>query len=88
MIANAERSKAADENIAVAGIPVADQFIRWLLPPARFRELIGDPFGGWMRCHAKPQDLSPAMAHDKSPYNNRNETVGTTNRSMAAMPSA
>ena len=54
MIANAERLKAADENTAVTRIPVADQFVRWLLPPAGFRELIGDPFGGRMRCHAKP----------------------------------
>ena len=67
MIANAEGSKAADEHIAVAGIPVADQIARCLLPAAGLRELIGDPLSGRMRRHAKPQDLSPAVAHDQEP---------------------
>jgi hypothetical protein len=48
VIANAERSKAAGEYIAVAGIPVADQIARCLLPAAGLRELIGDSriYGG------------------------------------------
>jgi hypothetical protein len=36
-----------------------------LLPAASFGELIGDPFGRRMRGDPKPQDLPPAMAHDK-----------------------
>ena len=71
MIANAERSKAAGEHMAVAGIAVAEQIVRCPLPAARFRELIGDPLGGRMRRNAKPQDLSPAMPMIKSPYINR-----------------
>src|SRR5215203_5693166 len=42
MIANAERANAADEHVAVAGIPVPDQIACCPLPAARFRELIGD----------------------------------------------
>lgn len=67
MIANAERSKAASEHKAVAGIPVPDQIVRCPLPAARFRELIGDPLSGRVRRYAKPQDLSPAMPHDQEP---------------------
>ena len=88
MVANTQRSKTAGEHVAVAAIPVANQITRWPLPAARFRELIGDPFSGRMRRYAEPQYLSPPCLMIKSPYNNRNETVGTTNRSIAMMPSA
>src|SRR3979411_318115 len=36
-----------------------------LLPATGFSELIGDPFGRWVRGHPKPQDLPSAMAHDQ-----------------------
>jgi hypothetical protein len=29
------------------------------------RDLICDPFRGWMRCDAKPQNMSPAVPHDQ-----------------------
>ena len=67
MIANAERAEAADEHVAVAGIPVSDQIAWRPLPAARFRELIGDPLGSRMRRYAKPQDLSPGVPHDQEP---------------------
>jgi hypothetical protein len=34
---------------------------------------------------AKPQDLPPTMAHDQQPIEQPNDTVGTTNRSIAAI---
>src|SRR4051794_9607369 len=66
-IANTERTKAAKESVAIAGIPVADQVARCRLPAARFRELIGDPLGGRMPRDAKAQDLPPAVPHDQQP---------------------
>src|ERR1700756_3364551 len=41
------------------------QVTRSLLPSTGLGELIGDPFGGRMRGHPKPQDLPPAVAHDQ-----------------------
>ena len=88
MIANAKRLKAAGKHTAVAGIAVADQIARCPFPAVGLRELIGDPLRRRMRRHAKPPYLPPAVAMIRSPYSSRNETVGTTNKSMAAMPSA
>jgi hypothetical protein len=65
MITDAKRTKAVNENFAVAGISVADQIARCVLPTAGFRELIGDPLGGRMRRYAEPQNLPSAVAHDQ-----------------------
>src|SRR5262245_1390262 len=65
MIANAKRAKSSDEYAAVTRIPIADQITRELLPTTGCRQLVGDPFRRWVRCDAKPQDLSPAMPHDQ-----------------------
>jgi hypothetical protein len=67
VIANAERSKTASKHTAIAAIADADQITRRLLPPARLRDLIANPFAGCMRRHAKPRDLSPAVPHDQEP---------------------
>ena len=67
MIANVKGSETVGEHTAVAGIAVADQVARCLLPAVGLRELIGDPLTSRMRRHAKPQDLSPAMPHDQEP---------------------
>jgi hypothetical protein len=88
MIADAKRSKTTAKHVAVAGISVADQIARCLFPAVRLRDLIGDPFAGWMRRHAKPQDLSPAVLHDQQALQQPERAVGTTNRSIATMPSA
>src|SRR5215216_4589852 len=64
LIANAERSNAAGEHVAITGIPVTDQIGRCLLPAACLRELIGDPLSSRMLRYAKPQDLSPIVPHD------------------------
>src|ERR1700738_855707 len=36
-----------------------------LLPAASLSELIGDPFGRWMRSNSEPQQLPPAMPHNQ-----------------------
>src|ERR1700674_4796514 len=38
-----------------------------LFPAASFRDLICDPFCGWMRCDAKPQNMSPTVPQDQEP---------------------
>src|SRR5262249_56656464 len=65
MIANTKRTNASDEYVAVTSIPIADQITRELLPTTGRRQLVGDPFRRWVRCDAKPQDLSPAVPHDQ-----------------------
>jgi hypothetical protein len=65
MIANAKRANASDEYVAVTSIPIADQITRELLPTTGRRQLVGDPFRRWVRCDAKPEDLSPAVPHDQ-----------------------
>src|ERR1700732_3247894 len=83
-VANAYRSESADKDLTIGPVPVTNEIARSLFPPACLRDLICDPFCGWMRCDAKPQNMSPTVPHDQS---RRNEIVGTTNRSIAAMPS-
>src|SRR5262245_10545186 len=65
MIANAKRTNASDEYGAITSIPIADQIARDLLPATGGRQLIGDPRRRWVRCDAKPQDLSPAVPHNQ-----------------------
>ena len=67
MISDTDGSNPTYEYLAVGDIAVPDQVTRDLLPATRHRQLIGDPFGSWMRGHPKPQDLPPAMAHDQQP---------------------
>src|SRR5246500_3086916 len=64
-IANAYRSESADKDLTIGPVPVTDEIARSLFPPACFRDLICDPFCGWMRCDAKPQNMSPAVPHDQ-----------------------
>src|SRR6202035_873910 len=64
-IADAYRSESADKNLTISAVPVTDEIAGSLFPPACFRDLICDPFCGWMRCDAKPQNMSPAVSHDQ-----------------------
>ena len=65
MIANAERSKAAGEQVTVAAIPIADQIAGCVPPATSFRELIGDPLGGRVWRYAKPEVLTTAVPHNQ-----------------------
>jgi hypothetical protein len=66
-IADAYRSESADEDLTIGPVPVTNEIAGSLFPPACFRNLICDPFCGWMRCDAKPQNMSPAVPHDQQP---------------------
>src|SRR6201996_2486188 len=62
-VANAYRSQSADKDLTIGPVPVTNQIAGSLFPPTCFRELICDPFCGWMRRDAKPQTMSPAVPH-------------------------
>src|SRR5260370_38025636 len=64
-VANAYRSESADIDFTIGPVPVTNEIARSLFPPACFRDLICDPFCGWMRCDAKPQNMSLAVPHDQ-----------------------
>ena len=64
-VANAHRSKSSDEDLTIGPVPVTNEIAGSLFPTACFRDLICDPFCGWMRCDAKPQNMSPAVPHDQ-----------------------
>src|SRR6202043_3887725 len=64
-IANAHRSKSTDKDLTIGPVPVTNEIARSLFPPACFRDLVCDPFCGWMRCDAKPQNMSAAVPHDQ-----------------------
>src|SRR6266446_1511905 len=64
-IADAYRSESADKNLTIGAVPVTNEIAGSLFPTACFRDLICDPFCGWMRCDAKPQNMSPAVPHDQ-----------------------
>src|SRR5258708_594149 len=64
-IADAYRSESADKDLTIGPVPVTNEIPGSLFPPACFRNLICDPFCGWMRCDAKPQNMSPAVPHDQ-----------------------
>src|SRR6202043_1628217 len=64
-IANAYRSESADKDLTISSVPVTDEITGSLLPTACLRDLICDPFCGWMRCDAKPQNMSPAVPNDQ-----------------------
>ena len=88
MIANAKRANASNKYAAVTSIPISDQITRKLLPTTGRRQLVGDPFRRWVRCDAKPQDLSPAVPHDQQSVEQSEREAGTTNKSIAAIPCA
>ena len=87
-IADAYRSEPADKDLTIGPVPVANEIAGSQFPTACFRDLICDPFCGWMRCDTKRQNVSSAVPHDQQPVEQRNEIVGTTNISIAAIPSA
>jgi hypothetical protein len=65
LVANAYRSESADKDLTIGPVPVSNEIVGSLFPPACFRNLICDPFSGWMRCDPKPQNMSSAVPHDQ-----------------------
>src|ERR1700736_4266495 len=64
-IADSYRSESANKDLTIGSVPITNEIAGSLFPPACFRDLICDPFSGWMRCDAKPQNMSPALPHDQ-----------------------
>src|ERR1700674_4773878 len=64
-VANAHRSKSTDKDLTIGPVPVTNEIAGSLFPPACFGDLVCDPFCGWMRCDAKPQNMSPAVPNDQ-----------------------
>src|SRR6202166_4166920 len=64
-IADVYRSESADKDLTISAVPVTNEIAGSLFPTAGLRDLICDPFCGWMRCDAKPQNMSPAVPHDQ-----------------------
>ena len=50
------------KNRTIGPVPVTNEIAGSQFPAACFRDLICDPFCGWMRCDAKPQNMSPTVA--------------------------
>src|ERR1700688_2896560 len=67
-IANTDRSKSSDEDLAIGPVPVTDQIARSLFPATCFGELICDPFCSRMRCNEGPFPTSTVpMGADSDP---------------------
>src|ERR1700704_1511647 len=64
-VANAYRSESADKDVTIGPVPVTNEIAGSLFPAACFRDLVCDPFCGWMRCDAKPQNMSPGVPQDQ-----------------------
>src|SRR6202795_466218 len=64
-VANAHRSKSTDKDLTIGPVPVTNEIAGSLFPPTCFRARIFNPFCGWMRCDAKPQNMSPAVPQDQ-----------------------
>ncbi len=64
-VANAYRSEFANKDLTIGPVSVTNEIARSLFPSECFRDLICDPFCRWMRCDAKPQNMSPTVPHDQ-----------------------
>jgi hypothetical protein len=63
-VAYAHRPNAPNESLAISRIPVANKISRRFLPPVGFGQLLCNPLGIRMCCHAQPQGrLGLANAH-------------------------
>jgi hypothetical protein len=60
-VANAHRTKAAGENVAVDGVSVTDDVTWCCFPAIGLRELTSDPFGRWVRSNPEAQDLAATV---------------------------
>src|SRR3984893_1252614 len=64
-VANGHGSKSADQDLPIGPVPVTNEIAGSLSPATCFRDLICDPFCGWVSCDAKPQNVSSAVPHDQ-----------------------
>jgi hypothetical protein len=61
-IADAYRAESADKDLTISPVPVTNEIAGSVFPATCFRDLICDPFRGWMRCNAKPQKSAVGRA--------------------------
>ena len=88
-IADAHGTNTSNEYLPIGSIAVTDEVAWSLVPSAGLRELPGNPFRSWMRGGLQPQKPASVMPQDQKTIEKPEKTwVGTTNRSMAAIPSA
>jgi hypothetical protein len=88
LVANAHRSKSTDKDLAIGPVPVTNEIARSLFPPACFRDLIGDPFCGRMRCDTKPKNMSSAVPQDQESMEQTKRDCRHDEHIHAATPSA
>ena len=60
-VANAHRTKAAGENVAVDGVSVTDDVTWCCFATIGLRELTSDLFGRWVRSNPETQDLAATV---------------------------
>src|SRR5262245_21208772 len=63
----AHRSKAAEKDLSIDAIPIANQISRRRLPPVSVGDLAGNPFGARMRSFTnyKSKNLTATMPQDQ-----------------------
>ena len=87
-ITDAHRLKAADKNIAVDGVAVADEVSWCCCPTICLGELTCDPLSRWMCGDSQPQDLAATVLQYQQSIEQSEGDCRNTNRSIDAMPSA
>ena len=87
-VANAHRAKPPDECLAISAIAIANDIIRCSRPTASLRQLSSNPFSRRACGNLQPHDSTSRVPQDQEANSSRKESVGTTNRSIEAMPSA
>src|SRR5258707_15868771 len=66
-IPNAQRPKAADEDVAVDRLAVTNDVSRRYFPTTGLGELARNPFSRWVRGHSQPQDLAAIVLQNQQP---------------------
>jgi len=81
--------EAPNKSVAIRAITIPNDIAWRLTPAAGFGQLTSNPFRTWMCGHSQSHKSSRRECRrTRSPYNCRNEIVGTTNMSIDVMPSA
>ena len=88
MITNAHCSKTPGDGMTIGRVSVPDQVVWRFIPREGIGDLVGDPFGCGIARDAERYQPPAFVPQDDQTKSNLNPTVGTTKKSMAAMPAA
>jgi hypothetical protein len=88
LVANAHRSHACFKRTAKCSVIVADNICRCAVPRECFSNLACQPLGGRISGNRKPQQLRRPWPRTRNAKSCSKAIVGTTKRSIDAMPSA